>query len=447
MPSRRLGVASLVTITTLLACKGGPGVTGPGPKPPASVSLSTDVPSATIPGIGNITVTITHARSCSSSWGATISTAGGVYPVAVTALGTNSYSVTCVGEDGKSVTHQTTIEGKASPSPIVAQIVCDQRLGPISGGTFRVYAQRGAILDSADFDNTTCQANIPDRLRTLTDIGRTRIWFDAKDRNNRSHSPSVALVTHDSLAFPHKFTPYPLRFVTPRGVGAGTAISANPWDVFLLSPDGKFSFFFRTKQTDGSYFFTNGAWPSGIPIPVYVRMEDSSQVSASDLALFPPALQEMATEFGVSFNFLGQALTQGVDPIVGAVVYMLSNTSLGSHAQPITGFNSDVIAGISTLSILDLRGQPRITIKHEMGHMLNLGHPAWSDPQGLMSLNQFCACDPRYGHAQPLEVGLFWLLVTIRDVKKESGAQYGIVEAYRGYREIVLGILTPEVDR
>jgi hypothetical protein len=325
--------------------------------------------------------------------------------------------------------------------PIVVQVVCDHRLGLTSADNIRAYAKRGAIKDSADF--VGCRAEIPPRLRLLPDTGRTDIWFDAKDPGARTHSPSIAYVTHDSLSMVQKFVPGPIQPVIPRGVGVGSSIAVDFGEIFTPGPDG-FSFFFRTRQRDGSYFYTNGTWLQS-PIPVAVRREDSLPVSAGDLAIFPQYLQESADEWGLTFTFVGQA-PNGTDPISGMMVFTITETSHSSHGAPQTnGFTGDVISGMATISSADLHITPRVVIKHEVGHMLNMGHPEWLEPKGLMSTFQMSTSDPKFGHVQPLENGLFWLQSTMREVQKESGAQYGLAYAHEGWRRLVLNLPLSEL--
>ena len=122
----------------------------------------------------------------------------------------------------------------------------------------------------------------------------------------------------------------------------------------------------------------------------------------------------------------------------GIIVRVNLNIGVSGGVQKTN--NGDVISGIVNLDTFWLRDS--LTSGHEFLHAMNMWHESWDF--GLMNP----ASDRTQSGSFKLGlhgVSLFQLFYKVGEVKRQTGARYGLPEAHQGERAILLNLPLEEI--
>ncbi len=335
------------------------------------------------------------------------------------------------GVENSSVRSCDTVNFTIAPAlPIVIEITRGFLTGPPVCDPFYAYARRNSVADTAQFVN--CRAGISPRLRLLPDQGRIELIVDERNSAARTYYGSIASVRRDSLVFAQKFALVPLRYTIPSGRWVGQQVAIDLENEAFAPGDLLGFALYQSNMVGETRRYDLGTWPATkIPVPWALDREDSEQpISANDSTKIAVRLERFNTEVGRIF-FRPAEIVEARN----SGIRIVFDSKLGSRCIE-DWTNPDIMTGkVSFLrsQTLDDEEVPG----HEFMHCLGFGHAKYPDSFMGASRNPN---SPLYGSLRPKDVAYLLIRYDIQELRRQTGAQYGLPHAHQWHRVILLGL-------
>lgn len=401
--------------------------------PPLSVSLSANPTVVTLPGNTTLSATIKNAVSCTSSWSGNVPSTDRTYPVPITLIGVATFSLTCTDVNGVSKTAQVTVEGRDPPKLGVRIIGAEPMIERIPVG-MRAKIERGSIVETVDFDQLGKASFIHANEDSLC------ITIDTVNSSSRLYYPSRACVKQRDFNKEQIFVLIPF-------IWNGDKVDlTEAFDTTGSWPTADPRSFYPWATTNLGIFYLMRTWPENkLPIPVaYNRGRSTTDITSAETDSIEGIVNRLNLELGKSrtgkdfFKFGNFADLNPQGNIFDGISIVVDSTSIYPGSFGVirySGYSS--IAG-NVVSKLKEGILHEGILKHELIHSLGAGHTQrWPS---IMGTNPgFCGATHCFS-PQPKDILYTRLLHRVHEIRLKYSAQYEILEAYQGYRTVVLAL-------